>query len=171
MIRDEVVLSNPVTEVKTTLSGKRETFLCESLRSTAYETVVSYRLPQTFQLEDLLLPRGTLSLGYFWLHKPFNLYHWLDDNRQTLALYFNVCDNTRFLNDQICWRDLCVDVLITPDHKCRVLDEDELPEDLDETLLAYINNARDQLSADPAHLMSAFIARSEKILDGIVPCR
>jgi len=122
-------------------------------------------MPDDIQLEDLLLPRGSISLGYFWQHKPFNLYHWVDDKGQTLALYFNICDNTRISEEQIGWRDLCVDVLLTPDLRCRVLDEDELPDDLDDELQTYIDSARASLCADPAHLLAAFVARSAALLE------
>ena len=43
-------------------------------------------MPTDHQLEDLLLAKGTLSLGYFWEDRPYNAYHWVDDNQQTLAL-------------------------------------------------------------------------------------
>ena len=156
-----------ITEIKTTLGGERKSFDCELLRRARCEAVVIYRMPREMQLEDLLLPEGCVSLGYFWEHKPFNCYHWVDDKHRTLALYFNICDNTRISDARIAWRDLSVDVLITPDLRCRVLDEDELPDDLDPNLLAYIDAARDSLCADPAHLLSAFVARSARLLEEI----
>jgi hypothetical protein len=42
-----------------------------------------------------------------------------------------------------------VDVLLTPDGRCRVLDEDELPADIDAGLLAYIDLTRDELCREP----------------------
>lgn len=117
-------------------------------------------MPADHQLEDVLLPAGTLSLGYFWEDRPYNAYHWVDDKGQTLALYFNICDNTRIDARQIAWRDLAVDILITPDQRCRVMDEDELPDDIDPELLDRINATRDQLRADPALQLRQFAASS-----------
>ena len=77
-----------------------------------------------------------------------------------MALYFNVCDNTRITPEQVAWRDLTVDVLITPDLRCRVLDEDELPDDIDPDLLQRINATRERLCADPVRLLAEFAARS-----------
>ena len=156
-----------ITEVKTTLAGERKTFDCELLRRDGgRECNVIYRMPEDATVEDLHLPAGTVCVGYFWAVKPFNLYHWVDDKQRTLGLYFNICDNTRISDTRIEWRDLCVDVLITPDLRCRVLDEEELPDDLEPATLAYIDAARDSLCAEPAHLLSAFLARSRNLLRG-----
>ena len=121
-------------------------------------------MPSDHQLEDLLLRKGTLSLGYFWEDRPYNAYHWVGDNQQTLALYFNICDSTHISPEQVAWRDLTVDVLITPDQRCRVLDEDELPDDLDRDLLSHINATRDLLCADPQQLVREFEASSRTLL-------
>ena len=121
-------------------------------------------MPADLELEGVLLPAGTVSLGYFWEDRPHNAYHWVDDNGQTLALYFNICDRTHISSQQIAWRDLSVDILITPDQRCRVLDEDELPDDLDPSLLTRINDTRDSLCADPARLLQEFARRSRALL-------
>jgi len=146
--------------------------------------VVIYRMPRDIMLEDLLLPRGSRSLGYFWEDRAYNVYHWVNDNLQTLALYLNICDNTRISPAQIAWRDLTVDILITPDLRCRVLDEDELPDDIDNKLLSRINATRDDelpddidnkllsrinatrdvLCADAARLLLEFETRSRALL-------
>ena len=96
--------------------------------------------------------------------RPYNAYHWVDDKRRTLALYFNICDRTRISTSQIAWRDLTVDVLVTPDLRCRVLDEDELPDDLDPELLGQINATRDYLCAEAEHHLLAFSRRSAALL-------
>jgi hypothetical protein len=153
-----------ISEVKTTLTGKRQIFDCERIRYAAGETIVLYRMPAARQLEDLVLPKGALSLGYFWEDRAYNAYHWVDDNRQTLALYFNICDSTHISAEQVAWRDLAVDILITPDQRCRVLDEDELPDDIDRNLLSYINATRDMLCADPLRLLREYEASGRALL-------
>jgi hypothetical protein len=153
-----------ISEVKTTLTGKRQIFDCERIRYAAGETIVLYRMPAARQLEDLVLPKGALSLGYFWEDRAYNAYHWVDDNRQTLALYFNICDSTHISAEQVAWRDLAEDILITPDQRCRVLDEDELPDDIDRNLLSYINATRDMLCADPLRLLREYEASGRALL-------
>jgi protein associated with RNAse G/E len=159
--------STRITEVKTTLAGERKLFDCELLTLADDEAVVIYRLPRDIMLEDLSLPRGCVSLGYFWEARDYNVYQWVDDNRRTLALYFNICDNTRISPARIAWRDLTVDILITPDLRCRVLDEDELPDDIDSKLLRRINATRDALVADAEPLLLEFDNRSRALLSEV----
>lgn len=150
------VILNHITEIKTTLLGERKTFACELLQATANDAVVVYRMPADRQLEGILLRKGTLSLGYFWQDRPYNAYHWIDAQQQTVALYFNVSDNTIISAEAIAWRDLMVDVLITPDGRCRVLDEDELPVDIDTELRQYIEHTRDQLCREPLSRLAEY---------------
>ncbi len=145
-----------ITEVKNTLAGERKTFDCELLTSKAGEAVVIYRMPRDVQLENVLLRKNTISLGYFWEDRPYNAYHWIDTQQDSVALYFNIADRTRISGEAIEWRDLAVDVLITPDGCCRVLDEDELPADIDPALLAYIERARDELCRNPLSRLSEY---------------
>jgi len=138
-----------ITEIKSTLAGARKEFECELLTRDAGQAVVIYRMPRDVQLEDVRLRKGTVSLGYFWQDRPYNAYHWIDAQQNTIALYFNIADGTRIAQRTIAWRDLTVDVLLTPDGRCRVLDEDELPADIDAGLLAYIDLTRDELCREP----------------------
>jgi len=138
-----------ITEIKLTLAGARKEFECELLTRDAGEVVVIYQMPRDVQLEDVRLRKGTVSLGYFWQDRPYNAYHWIDEQNDTVALYFNIADGTRISQQTVEWRDLAVDVLLTPDGRCRVLDEDELPSDIDAGLLTYINRTRDELCRQP----------------------
>ncbi len=138
-----------IKEIKSTLGGIRKEFDCELLTRGPAEAVVIYRMPRDVQLEDVLLSKDTVSLGYFWEDRPYNVYHWIDPLQDTVALYFNIADGTRISQQSIEWRDLTVDVLITPDGRCRVLDEHELPSDIEAGLLRYIRETRDELCREP----------------------
>ncbi len=154
-----------IREIKTTLSGERQVFDCELLRATEGEAVVVYRMPADRMLENILLPEGTLSLGYFRVDQAFNAYHWIDDEHNTLALYFNICDRTEISADSIAWRDLTLDLLISPDGVCRVLDEDELPPDLDRDLLEYIHATRRLLCAAPLSRLAEYDKLTRKLIN------
>ena len=154
-----------ITEIKTTLAGERKTFGCELLTRGAREVVVIYRMPRDRWLEDILLRGGTLSLGYFWEDRPYNAYHWIDASRDTVALYFNISDRTRISAQTIEWRDLAVDVLITPDGRCRVLDEDELPADTAAPLRRYIDAARDDLCREPLSSLTEYDKLTRSLID------
>ena len=145
--------------------GERKTFACELLQATANDAVVVYRMPADHQLEDILLRKGTLSLGYFWQNKPYNAYHWIDAQQGTIALYFNVSDNTIISTESIAWRDLVIDILITPNGRCRVLDEDELPTDMDPELRHYINRTQDQLCREPLSRLAEYDKLTRQLMN------
>jgi protein associated with RNAse G/E len=154
-----------ITEIKTTLTGERKEFDCELLWRAPGEAVVIYRMPRDVRLEDVLLRENTLSLGYFWENRPYNAYHWIDASLDSVALYFNVSDRTRISAEAVAWRDLAVDVLITPDGRCRVLDEDELPADIEPALRAYIDAVRDDLCRDPLSLLDEYAKLTRSLVN------
>jgi uncharacterized protein len=153
-----------ITEVKTTLAGKVDRFPCDVVSRTAAEVVVLYRLPGAREVHGVRLPAGTLTVGYFWTERPFNLYHWVGPDGRTLAHYFNVGDVTRLTADTLAWHDLAVDILATPDGRVRVLDEDELPADLDPALRRYVEAARDRILGDLPALLAEAESRSPAFL-------
>ena len=154
-----------IREIKHTLAGELKTFDCELLDYADDEVVVIYRMPRDVKLEDILLREGTVSLGYFWRDRPYNAYHWIDSNHDPVALYFNIADGTRISSRAVEWRDLAVDVLITPDGRCRVLDEDELPADIDPALMRYINQARDDLCREPLSRLAEYDKLTRSLME------
>jgi len=68
------------------------------------------------------------------------------------------------------WRDPIVDLLVTPDGRCRVLDEDELPPDLDPALRMRIAAARDAVLAGHPALLAEVERRSAALLGAWCVC-
>jgi hypothetical protein len=153
-----------ILEVKETLGGERREYACTLLSLTADEAVLLYRLPRAGRVADLAPPAGTLSLGHFWVARPYNAYHWLTPDGRTLGLYVNLSDRTRLAPDRVTWRDLVVDLLVTPDGRCRVLDEDELPAGLDPALRATIAAARERVLREQGELLAEVERRSASLL-------
>ncbi len=134
-----------ITEIKETLSGERKTFRCRLVRRAAGEAVVMYVSDRRWQVQQLTLDPGTVTFGYFWEARPFNVYHWMRPDGVTLAYYVNLADETRIGDEELCWRDLTVDILFTPDGRATVLDEAELPLDLDAQIHARIEAAKNDV--------------------------
>ncbi len=134
-----------ISEHKAVLIGAAKTFQCELLELSNSEAVVIYRLQREVVIEGVHMPQGTISYGYFWEARNYNVYHFVTAQGKTLAFYFNVSDSTRISESQIYWRDLVLDVLVTPDAKSEVLDEHEIPEDICEDLRRLIFETRDQI--------------------------
>jgi protein associated with RNAse G/E len=132
-------------EIKHRLDGSVSYFECLPLEVSDHEAVIMYELPQKGRVEDIVLPAGCMSFGYFWNDRHYNVYHWMAKTGATLGTYFNVCDKTKIRTDSVSWRDLIIDLLVTPDGHCRVLDAEELPQDLDEGLARMIEETEDYI--------------------------
>ena len=104
-------------------------YACEALLvEPGRRAVVRYVTEQDRPLEgtDLVLRKGTVTVGHFWTDRPYNVYHWLDRGR-TIALYMSIASDTTIERAAIAYRDLVVDILIRPSGAIEILDEDELP--------------------------------------------
>jgi predicted RNA-binding protein associated with RNAse of E/G family len=118
-----------ITERKTRLDGSVAEYVCEPLVvEEGRRALVRYVTDRDRPIEgtDLVLRKGTVTIGHFWTDRPYNVYHWLDGNR-TVALYVNVATDTTITTAAIDYRDLVVDVVIRPSGAIEILDEDELP--------------------------------------------
>ena len=153
-----------ILEVKETLSGERKEFPCIACDVKQDEAVILYKIPREGRVEDLVLPAGSFSLGYFWATRPYNAYHWVSSKGKTIGLYINISDGARITPQQVVWRDLVVDVLVTPDGRCRVLDEDELPVEMDASLRQRIKVTQDELVSQHESLLAEIEVRSLNVL-------
>ncbi len=142
-----------VEERKRKLDGRVLRYPCEVLDITPEHAVLLYRTTHSVDLAGVPIPAGTLSYGVYWVDRPFNVYRWVDPRGTVLAHYFNVATETRILPDALEWLDLELDVLVTPDGRVRVLDEQEVPVDLAPRYRAVLDEAVARLR-DPAEVLS-----------------
>jgi hypothetical protein len=86
---------------------------------------------------------------YFALERPYNAFALFRATGDFVGWYCNVTYPTRVTDHTITWHDLYVDVIVYPDGRTLVLDEDELAEsellERDPALHAEILAARDEL--------------------------
>ncbi len=153
-----------ILEVKEKLNGHRHEFASAVLDQSAETLVSLYVVPGEGRLGGVALERGTRCLGYFWTNRHYNVYHAVDHRGQTLVFYINISDHTVITPAAIAWRDLEVDVVITPDGRCEVLDEDEIPADLDPALVATITATTDHLVANYQALVAELERRTAALL-------
>jgi predicted RNA-binding protein associated with RNAse of E/G family len=152
-----------VLEIKRTLSGVEKRFECTLLASAAGHAVVLWIAPERMHVHGVELPAGTVSFGHFWADRHYNAYHWLDPARATIGFYFNICDRVSIRPDVIDWRDLTVDVLATPGGRLDVLDEDELPAQLDADVAAHIELGKAAILRAPAAVTAEIEAASRAL--------
>jgi len=118
-----------ITERKTRLDGSVVEYACERLVvEEGRRALVRYVTAADRPIEgtDLVLRKGTVTVGHFWTDRPYNVYHWLD-GAKTVALYVNIATDTTIDSTAIGYRDLVVDVIIRPSGAIEVLDEEDLP--------------------------------------------
>lgn len=121
-----------VIERKTRLDGSVEEFVCERLLlEVGRRAVLRYELLEDWDVAGtILIPRGTFTISHYWAERPYNVYHWVHQGR-TLALYINIADHTVIADGLVAYRDLVVDVLLRPSGAIEILDEEDLPTNLE----------------------------------------
>lgn len=133
-----------IIEVKRTLSGTEKRFECAVLLRNDTHVVVLFVAPAAMHVHGIDLPAGTITFGHFWTDRPYNVYHWLDrTSGATIGYYVNLSDGTRVAEGLLEWRDLAIDVLLLPNGRMTILDEDEVPANASEVLLARIAEAKE----------------------------
>lgn len=121
-----------VIERKTRLDGTTEEFVCDALElEPGKRALLRLELDRDWDVAGVLkVPAGTFTFAHYWVDRPYNVYHWVNEGR-TLAYYVNIADRTTIAADLVGYRDLVVDVLLRPSGAIEILDEDELPTDLE----------------------------------------
>ncbi len=108
-------------EVKRHLDGRVEEFDCEAVDVSDDRAVVRFRMPKA--VSDI--PRGTITLGFFWRNRNYNLYRFLSRDGELLGHRLDVVADVRIEPDRVEYLDLLVDVLVSPTGEVHVEDEDE----------------------------------------------
>ena len=134
-------------EVKQLYKGSEKKFECQLIYLKNRFGILKFLLDKNYKVGNLILPKNSISLGYFWENRPYNIYQWFYRGK-LLASYFNISDKTRLSRDTFFWRDLILDILVTPTNKVEVLDRDELKIVTDLHLLKYIKETEDLILKD-----------------------
>jgi uncharacterized protein len=149
-----------IVEVKRTLDGKVIEYPAERLLIEEEErAVLLYRLDETEVIAGgrFTLPAGTLSFGYFWLDRPYNVYHFTYAG-DTLLYYINIGRIRSLRQTEVVWDDYAVDVLAFPDGTVEVLDEDEVPGAVDRAIREFIDEAMSIVLAE----LDAIVATADE---------
>jgi hypothetical protein len=150
-------------EKKLTLAGKVHTFPCELVSFEPGFGILRYVVDREYLIGDTRLLPGDVTCAFYWQDRPYTLYTWRLLRDGSTLYYFNIADSVSLHPREFIWRDLVLDILIDAQGSAHVLDEDELPEDLDADVARYIQRAKD-------HILLHFrdIIREAEVL--LVPC-
>jgi hypothetical protein len=152
-----------ITEVKHTLAGVRKTFSCRLIERRPGEAVVLFISSAAVRIHEVALPAGTITFGYFWEKRDFNVYHWMAPGGATIAFYVNLADQTRIEAETLTWRDLALDILVPPAAEAIVLDEHELPTMLDPRTRRRIQDSKEELLEGAPDLRIEIEAASDRL--------
>jgi protein associated with RNAse G/E len=132
---------NDFIEYKHTYFGGTTAFPCFLLDRTGEELVLGFKPDKLVSYIGISFPVGSVSFGYYWPSRNYNVYHWKDPSGKTLLYYFNVCKDTQISEKRIDWLDLIVDVAAKPGDEPRLLDFEELPPNMSSEDMRIIGNA------------------------------
>ncbi len=135
-------------ERKRFLSGKEIVYDCELLTFQGQFGVLRYSIEHRQRVGSLILQPGTVSYGFYWVDRPYILYKWFDEKGNGCGNYFSLADSVVLSPQEFCWRDLIVDVLVLPTGQIEILDEDEIPDSLDEQLRVRIERGKQVVLKD-----------------------
>jgi hypothetical protein len=156
----------PITERKTRLDGSASDYACEALLvEPGRRASLRYVIPRATSIAGgtLELEAGTVTVGHYWVDRPYNVYHWLAGGR-TLAYYCNVATDTLIEPDLVAYTDLVVDILLRPSGEALVLDE--LPDDLAPPHRLVIAMALEALITDPRTIIREVERDTASVLRG-----
>ena len=160
--------SATIIERKTRLDGSTSEFVCEPLVIVpGQRAVLRYVSDRELAIAntDLRVPRGTMTIGHYWVDRPYNVYHWLVGGR-TLAYYCNLVSETTIEPALVGYTDLVVDVLLRPSGASEILDEEELPADLAPVHRLAIATGLEVIIANPKMLMREIERETAAVLRG-----
>ncbi|PFV93185.1 DUF402 domain-containing protein [Priestia megaterium] len=139
---------------------------CKLLNNNEQGLILFHRIDVPFTMTgsqyELTIPKDAYTLAYFWREQPYNLYVWRDKDGSYLGSYFNIVKNTTITDDTVSFEDLIIDILIFPNGKYFILDEDELPMALNEFEDGFVQQALQALINSIKPLLKEILLESER---------
>jgi hypothetical protein len=132
-------------EKKIALSGRVHMFPCELVRFEPGFGILKYIVEREYRINGVQLLPGDMTCALYWQERPYTLYTWRLRRVGTTLYYFNIADSISLHPHEFIWRDLALDILIDAQGTAHVLDEDEIPGDLDADIARYIRRAKDHI--------------------------
>ncbi|UNP78994.1 DUF402 domain-containing protein [Bacillus nitratireducens] len=124
---------------------------------------VQYSFTMTANETQLTIPKGSYTTAYYWENCPYNLYIWRDSAGQYLGSYFNIVKKTYITNELVSFEDLIMDIMVLPNGEYFILDEEELPEPLDQFENGYVKEALNVLTDTIHDFLPQMVVETETL--------
>ncbi|GIW13849.1 MAG: hypothetical protein KatS3mg062_1288 [Tepidiforma sp.] len=114
-------------EVKRKPGGDVHTYVTELVHRGRGLVIVRFHMQRGGGPPEIpvVVPPGSVSLGYFWSRRPYNLYRWRDPAGNLIAHRFDAVNGVRILPDRVEYRDLVLDWWVLPGDVLLEEDRDE----------------------------------------------
>jgi len=155
-----------IVERKRRLDGTQVDFQCERrIVEPGVRAVVRFVTTSERRLEgtDLTLRPGTVTVGHFRADRPYTVYAFASDGA-ILGYYCSIVDELSIGDDRVEYLDLVVDVLIDSRGGATVLDEDELPADLEPRHRRTISRALEDLTGNARRIVAELERETRRFL-------
>lgn len=140
-------------------------YSCMLLKAQNQNVVLFHIIQDSFTMianqTKLTIPKGSYTIAYYWKDRPYNLYIWRDNKGKYLGSYFNIVKNTYMTDKLVSFEDLIIDIMVLPNGDYFILDEDELPESLDQFENGSVLQALNSLTDSIDILLSQTISETE----------
>ncbi|MBA9028241.1 putative RNA-binding protein associated with RNAse of E/G family [Peribacillus huizhouensis] len=140
-------------------------YSCKLLKVQNQNVVLFHIIQESFTMianqTTLIIPKGSYTIAYYWKDRPYNLYIWRDNKGKYLGSYFNIVKNTYLTDKLVSFEDLIIDIMVLPNGDYFILDEDELPEPLDQFENGSVLQALNSLTDSIDILLSQIISETE----------
>lgn len=83
-------------------------------------------LPAKVGNSILRIPRVSYSVAFYWCDRSYNVYIFRNQNNKVFGLYINIVKDTNINQNFVTFKDLVIDIVVEPNGKYAVLDEEEL---------------------------------------------
>ena len=117
-----------IVERKYKPDGSVREYACELVARHPGLTVVRFLMPDGGDIfgAPISVPPGSVSFGWFWARRPYNLYRMFGPDDRLLCHRFDAVADVRLLEGAIEYRDLVLDWWVLPDDTILEEDRDEL---------------------------------------------
>ena len=119
-------MERQIVEVKRHLDGRREEFPCQALSVSPQLAIVRYVTPEVREAGGYVFPTGSVTYGFFWAGRHYNLYRMLSPDGRLIAHRFDVVAEVQIGQERVEYQDLALDLWVNPNGEAQVEDKEEL---------------------------------------------
>ncbi|MEK5483002.1 DUF402 domain-containing protein [Viridibacillus sp. FSL R5-0888] len=142
-------------------------YSCILLKAQNQNFVLFHEIMDSFTMianqTKLTISKGSYTIAYYWKNRPYNLYIWRDNKGNYIGSYFNIVKNTYMIDNLVSFEDLIIDILVLPNGDYFILDEDELPEPLNQFEDGSVQQTLNSLTESLDMLLSQIISETENL--------